>query len=67
MIPTSAECEVGIFLEMVEKCAYDSRWNAGSINVAELPSPQGEGRPQIARALMYAMAPMALDKNGLTG
>jgi len=66
LIPSSAECEVGIFLEMVEKCAYDSRFNVGSINVAELPSAEGKGTAQTGGdgVLRYALAPLALDNFG---
>ena len=63
LIPTYAECTVGIYLEMIEKCGYDSRFNVGSINVDVLPSPEGAGTAQTAEALRYAMAPVALDQS----
>lgn len=61
-IATSAECEVGIFLELVEKCAYDSRYNAGSINMAVLPTRESQGRPETEGTLMYAMGPQPLNR-----
>lgn len=45
---------------IVDKCSRDSRFNAGGLNVAEMPSFGGPGRAETEGAVMYAMAPRRL-------
>ena len=45
---------------IVDMCSTDLRFNAGGLNVAEMPSFSGQGRAETEGAVMYAMAPERL-------
>lgn len=49
-----------IFSGLIDECAFDSRFNAGSINVAVLPDFGQDGRAEDARFFMYLLAPERL-------
>lgn len=46
--------------EIREKCAGDSRWNAGSINVGEMPGFGGDGTAVVGGEARWVMAPERL-------
>ena len=61
LLPSEVECNNDIFGALIERCALDSRYNAGSINVQSLP----KGRDQPGEAMTegfprYALAPARL-------
>lgn len=41
--PSFLECNSRIFEEIIEQCATDSRFNAGSVNVRQLPDWGDDG------------------------
>ena len=45
-----------MFASLVEKCALNSRYNAGGINVAEMPNFSGPGRAETEGLIRYAFA-----------
>ena len=60
VVPTEYKCRTLIFGSLFEKCAVDSRYNAGSINVAELPDFSGDGRAIVQYEQRFLMAPERL-------
>lgn len=61
LLPSEVECNNDIFGAIIQRCALDSRYNAGSINVESLP----KGRDQPGAAMTegfprYALAPAGL-------
>ena len=61
-MPSEGQC-LGTFAAILEECSTDSRWNAGGINVREMPSFGGDGRAVEGGKLRYAMAPERLTLN----
>ena len=60
-LPTEEECSNDIYGAIIQRCAFDSRFNAGSINVERLPiGPEDSGRPMTEGFPRYAMAPKRL-------
>ncbi len=59
-VPDQEMCEWGILGEIREKCAGDSRWNAGSINVGEMPGFGGDGTAVVGGEARWVMAPERL-------
>ena len=60
-LPTEEECNRDIYGAIIEQCAYDSRYNVGSINVVQLPRGHGQpGEPMTEGFARYAMAPQQL-------
>jgi len=55
-IPSKAQCEENIFGAIVEKCGTNSRFNAGNINVDDMPSFSGDGLPLTPGYPRYVMA-----------
>ena len=59
VMPSAGFC-TRIWAQIIEKCAYDSRYNAGSENVAELPDFSQDGRPKSTSKTMWLFAPERL-------
>ncbi len=59
MVPSVGTCYQA-FDQIVYMCASESRFNAGGINVAEMPDFGGQGRAEIEGRMRYAMAPERL-------
>ncbi len=59
MAPSLGTC-MHEFEKIVNVCATDSRFNAGGINVVEMPDFGGQGRAEIEGRMRYAMAPERL-------
>lgn len=60
-LPSEEECNRDIYGAIIAQCAFDSRYNAGSINVESLP--KGRDRPGQAMTEgypRYALAPAEL-------
>ena len=57
--PSWGQCH-NAFQQIVELCSTDSKYNAGSLNVAEMPDFSGSGRPITEGETMWAMAPERL-------
>jgi len=55
-VPTLGACEL-IYGEMMERCAFDSRFNAATVNVAELPNFGDDGKVISEERGMFIMAP----------
>ena len=58
-VPNVGRCK-GLYESLVEKCAFNSRYNAGGINVAEMPDFSGPGRAETEGLMRYAFAPERL-------
>ena len=59
--PEEVECQFLMFNPLINKCAFDSRYNAGGVNVGELPSPEGNGTSETDEdsiRFMLASAPL---------
>lgn len=59
-VPGMLECEVGIFKKIREDCATNPQYNAGSINVFDLPDFSSDGTEQVYGSGRYLMAPERL-------
>lgn len=59
LVPSSGQC-TGTFEAIVQTCSTDSRFNAGVVNVRDLPDFSGDGRAVEEGKLRYAMAPERL-------
>lgn len=58
-VPFLGQCERS-YSEILELCATDSRFNAGGINVLEMPDFSGDGQGVMEGLVRYAMAPERL-------
>ncbi|CAD6590110.1 MAG: hypothetical protein ASARMPRED_004570 [Alectoria sarmentosa] len=58
-VPWRGQCE-RTFESILELCSMDSRFNAGGINVEEMPDFSGDGRAVREGRLRFAMAPERL-------
>lgn len=58
-VPWRGQCE-RTFESILELCSTDSRFNAGGINVEEMPDFSGDGRAVREGQLRFAMAPERL-------
>ena len=56
LIPSKAVCDEYIFDAIVQLCATNSRFNAGSINVEHMPDFSGDGLPHTQGYPRYVMA-----------
>lgn len=63
IVPFLGQCEAS-FGDIVELCSTNSRFNAGGINVEEMPDFSGNGRAVVEGRLRYAMAPERLTLPG---
>ena len=59
-VPTLWECENIIFDKMRLGCANDWRYNAGGINIFELPDFSQDGSAMVEDQGMFMMAPERL-------
>ena len=59
-MPAEEECEVEIFGGIWRKCAENSRWNAGGVNVGSVPGEGGPGTGVEGGEVRYLMAPKRL-------
>lgn len=59
-IPSMEECETDIYVSMIERCAFSSQFNVGSINVERLPERPHPGLPMTEGYPRYVMAPERL-------
>lgn len=59
LVPSAGQCE-RTFAAIVEPCSTNSRFNAGGINVEEMPDFSGDGSVVVERRLRYVMAPERL-------
>ena len=59
-IPGVRECEREIYGAMVEKCAFNSPWNGGAINVKEVPKINSDGEAVDERLGRFLFAPESL-------
>lgn len=59
-MPAEEECEIEIFGGIWRKCAQDSRWNAGGVNVGVVPWEGGPGTGVEEGEMRYLMAPTRL-------
>lgn len=58
-VPTRMQCEK-VLEEIVDLCATDSRFNAGSANVLVVPDFSGDGEAIREGEIRYMMAPERL-------
>lgn len=61
-VPDREQCERNIYGAIVERCAYKSWYNVGSINVAQLPTHSEPGIPMTVGYPRYIMAPRSLTR-----
>lgn len=69
-MPDDVECQFYAFKPLVEKCAFDSNFNAGGINVGELPSLEGSGtatRDEDGIRYMMASTPLTKIEDSILG
>lgn len=59
IVPYLHQCQNRV-LQILELCSTNSRFNAGGINVQEMPDFSGDGQAFVAGAMRYAMAPERL-------
>ena len=59
-MPSLRECEELVFRKIRDECAHDALYNAGAINVWELPDFSGDGDAVDRREGRYLMAPERL-------
>ncbi|KAL9065291.1 MAG: hypothetical protein Q9161_008320 [Pseudevernia consocians] len=62
-IPYLGQCQKR-FEEIVELCSTDSRFNAGGMNVREMPDFSGDGEGIVEEGVRFAMAPERLTLPG---
>ena len=60
-LPTVEECQVDIFNNLIERCVVSSRWNLGTMNVFDPPTPNGPGAAFLRNLPRYLVAPAQLD------
>ena len=61
VLPSEEECNKDVYGEIIERCAFDSRYNTGSINVERLPKGREDpGRGMTYGFPRYVMAPASL-------
>ena len=56
-IPRWRDCEGAIYGGIIERCATNSEFNGGAVNVEVLPSFGTDGEPTLKEEGMYIMAP----------
>lgn len=56
-LPSKDECERDIYGLIIERCAFRSQYNVGSINAERLPQGRQPGLPMTERYPRYIMAP----------
>lgn len=59
-LPSKEECERDIYGLIIERCAFRSQFNVGSINVESLPKHPSPGLPMTDGYPRYIMAPEPL-------
>lgn len=59
-LPSKDECERDIYGVIIERCAFRSQYNVGSINVEQLPQGRQRGLPMTEGYPRYIMAPNLL-------
>ncbi len=59
-VPRKGECEYQIFDQIRRECAGGSQYNAGAMNVFELPDFSGDGSGMVEEWGRYLMAPERL-------
>ena len=60
-LPEEVECQFFIFKPLVNKCAYDSRYNSGGINVGVMPNLTTNGTAEtdvLANRFVLASTPL---------
>ena len=57
--PTSGAC-VRVFKELVDRCAFDSRYNSGGANVVTMPGQNTRGVAIDGSIARFAFAPQVL-------